>query len=472
MQNQPPLTDAVRRAASVTPSPRQLRWQELEFYGFIHFGMNTFTGREWGDGTASPALFDPQDLDPDQWAQAAAAAGMRGLILTCKHHDGFCLWPSRYTDYTVAASPWQGGKGDVVRQTAEACRRAGIRFGVYLSPWDRHEATYGSGEAYNRFYLNQLTELLTGYGELFCVWLDGACGEGPDGRVQHYDWQGWYDAVRRCQPGAVICVSGPDVRWCGNEAGHTRPAEWSVVPAALQDPDYTAARSQQADDGNFARHFDAQDDDLGSRAALEHAGPLAWYPAEVDTSIRPGWFYHPEEDAQVRTAEELFGLYVQAVGGNASLLLNLPPMPTGRLAEPDLASLRELGALLLARLGRDLAPAAHFAADTAAPGHDAGQARPDVPGWWQAAAGQQTARLTLRFDAPTPVRYLSLREELTVGQRIEEGCVLADGREAARFTVVGARRICDLGQTVTCTELTICLDASRTEPTLREICVY
>ncbi|MFR3225861.1 MAG: alpha-L-fucosidase, partial [Blautia massiliensis (ex Durand et al. 2017)] len=236
MQNQPPLTDAVRRAASVTPSPRQLRWQELEFYGFIHFGMNTFTGREWGDGTASPALFDPQDLDPDQWAQAAAAAGMRGLILTCKHHDGFCLWPSRYTDYTVAASPWQGGKGDVVRQTAEACRRAGIRFGVYLSPWDRHEATYGSGEAYNRFYLNQLTELLTGYGELFCVWLDGACGEGPDGRVQHYDWQGWYDAVRRCQPGAVICVSGPDVRWCGNEAGHTRPAEWSVVPAALQDP--------------------------------------------------------------------------------------------------------------------------------------------------------------------------------------------------------------------------------------------
>ncbi|MFR3792806.1 MAG: alpha-L-fucosidase [Blautia massiliensis (ex Durand et al. 2017)] len=472
MQNQPPLTDAVRRAASVTPSPRQLRWQELEFYGFIHFGMNTFTGREWGDGTASPALFDPQDLDPDQWAQAAAAAGMRGLILTCKHHDGFCLWPSRYTDYTVAASPWQGGKGDVVRQTAEACRRAGIRFGVYLSPWDRHEATYGSGEAYNRFYLNQLTELLTGYGELFCVWLDGACGEGPDGRVQHYDWQGWYDAVRRCQPGAVICVSGPDVRWCGNEAGHTRPAEWSVVPAALQDPDYTAARSQQADDGNFARHFDAQDDDLGSRAALEHAGPLAWYPAEVDTSIRPGWFYHPEEDAQVRTAEELFGLYVQAVGGNASLLLNLPPMPTGRLAEPDLASLRELGALLRARLGRDLAPAAHFAADTAAPGHDAGQARPDVPGWWQAAAGQQTARLTLRFDAPTPVRYLSLREELTVGQRIEEGCVLADGREAARFTVVGARRICDLGQTVTCTELTICLDASRTEPTLREICVY
>lgn len=465
-------SDLVRRAAAVTPSPRQLRWQELEFYGFIHFGMNTFTGQEWGDGTASPALFDPRDLDPDQWARAAADAGMRGLILTCKHHDGFCLWPSRYTSYTVAASPWQGGRGDVVRRTAEACRRAGLRFGVYLSPWDRHEPTYGSGEAYDRFYLGQLTELLTGYGELFCVWLDGACGEGPGGRVQHYDWQRWYAAVRRYQPGAVLCVSGPDVRWCGNEAGHTRPAEWSVVPAALQDPGYTAARSQQADDGTFARRFDAQDDDLGSRAALAQAGPLAWYPAEVDTSIRPGWFYHPEEDARVRTGEELFRLYLQAVGGNAALLLNLPPMPTGRLAEPDLASLRELGALLRTRLGRDQAPAARFTASTAAPGRGAEQARAGEPGWWQAAPGQEAGALTLTFDAPVTARYLSLREQLTCGQHIEAGRVLADGRAVARFTVVGARRICDFGRPVTFRTLTVQIDGSRTEPTLREVCLY
>lgn len=465
-------SDAVRRAANITPSGRQLQWQQLEFYGFIHFGMNTFTGREWGDGTTDPARFQPTDLDPDQWVQAAKAAGMRGLILTCKHHDGFCLWPSRYTDYTVAASPWQGGRGDVVRQTADACRRAGLKFGVYLSPWDRHEPSYGSGEAYNRFYLAQLTELLTGYGELFCVWLDGACGEGPGGKVQRYDWDAWYAAVRRYQPGAVISISGPDVRWCGNEAGHTRPAEWSVVPAALRDPDYTAARSQQAEDGAFSRRFDAQDDDLGSRAVLETAGPLAWYPAEVDTSLRPGWFYHPEEDDKVRTPEELFALYLNAVGGNAALLLNLPPMPSGKLAAPDVASLQGLGQLLRQRLGRDLAPAAALAADTAAPGHQADNARADTPGYWRAAPGQECAVLTLTFANPTAVRYLSLREELTVGQRIEAGRVLADGREAARFTVVGARRICDLGPGITCRTLTVCLDACRAEPTLGELCVY
>ena len=463
------MVEFLKEAANVRPSKRQLDWFELESYAFIHFGVNTFMDREWGDGTEDEAVFNPEKLDCDQWVEAIKSAGMKGMVLTAKHHDGFCLWPSKYTEHSVKNSPC---KKDVVREAAEACKRGGIKFGFYLSPWDRNAKSYGTPE-YNDYFCNQLTELLTEYGDIFYVWFDNACGEGPNGKKQEYDFPRYIELIRKYQPNAVIFNDfGPDVRWCGNEAGHTRPAEWSVVPAALQDPDYTAARSQQADDGNFARHFDAQDDDLGSRAALEHAGPLAWYPAEVDTSIRPGWFYHPEEDAQVRTAEELFGLYVQAVGGNASLLLNLPPMPTGRLAEPDLASLRELGALLRARLGRDLAPAAHFAADTAAPGHDAGQARPGEPGWWQAAAGQQTARLTLRFDAPTPVRYLSLREELTVGQRIEEGRVLADGREAARFTVVGARRICDLGQTVTCTELTICLDASRTEPTLREICVY
>lgn len=466
------LSPAVRRAASVTPSPRQLAWQKLEFYGFIHFGMNTFTGREWGDGTADPALFNPTDLDPDQWARTAAAAGMRGLILTCKHHDGFCLWPSRLTGYTVAASPWRGGRGDVVRMTADACRRAGLKFGVYLSPWDRHEPTYGSGEAYNRFYLGQLEELLTGYGDLFCVWLDGACGEGPGGRVQHYDWESWYALIRRLQPGAVISISGPDVRWCGNEAGHTRPSEWSVVPAALRDPGYTAARSQHCDDGEFSRRVDAQDQDLGSREVLETAAELAWYPAEVDTSLRPGWFYHPEEDEAVRTPEELFQLYLQAVGGNSCLLLNLPPRPDGQLAPPDIASLNGLGALLHRRLGRDLAPAAGLVADSAATGCPAQNARAGVPGYWQAAPGRDSGELTLVFPRPTRVQYLSLREELTVGQRIEEGTIWADGKQVAAFTVVGSRRLCDLGRSLCCTRLTVRIESSRTEPTLRELCVY
>ena len=239
--------ERLREAAAVAPSPRQLAWQQMEFYGFIHFGMNTFTGREWGDGTASPALFDPACLDAGQWARALKSAGMRGMILTCKHHDGFCLWPSAHTGYSVKYAPWKGGRGDVVREAAEACRRAGLKFGVYLSPWDRHDPRYGAGKPYDDYYVAQLTELLTGYGELFCVWLDGACGEGPNGRRQAYDWARYYETIRALQPGAVISVCGPDVRWCGNEAGHCRPSEWSVVPAALRDAAYTAERSQQED---------------------------------------------------------------------------------------------------------------------------------------------------------------------------------------------------------------------------------
>ena len=297
--------ERLREAAAVAPSPRQLAWQQMEFYGFIHFGMNTFTGREWGDGTASPALFDPACLDAGQWARALKSAGMRGMILTCKHHDGFCLWPSAHTDYSVKYAPWKGGRGDVVREAAEACRRAGLKFGVYLSPWDRHDPRYGAGKPYDDYYVAQLTELLTGYGELFCVWLDGACGEGPNGRRQAYDWARYYETIRALQPGAVISVCGPDVRWCGNEAGHCRPSEWSVVPAALRDAAYTEERSQQEDSAAFARRVSREDEDLGSRAVLARGGALAWYPAEVDTSIRPGWFYHPQEDAQVRTAGEL-----------------------------------------------------------------------------------------------------------------------------------------------------------------------
>lgn len=471
-----PCSEAVRRAASVTPSARQLAWQALEFYGFVHFGINTFTGREWGNGSESPALFCPDRLDPGQWAEAAASAGMRGLILTCKHHDGFCLWPSRLTDHTVAASPWRGGKGDVVREAAEACRRAGLRFGVYLSPWDRHDPRYGTGRAYDEYYIGQLTELLTGYGELFCIWMDGACGEGANGKVQQYDWPAYFETVRRLQPGAVLSICGPDVRWCGNEAGQGRAAEWSVVPAALQAANYTAAHSQKAEGGGFSRSLGSQDADLGSRAVLEEnaaqGGGLVWYPAEVDTSIRPGWFYHPGEDAAVRSPEELFGIYLGSVGANAALLLNLPPRPDGQLAPPDLASLKGLGALLRGRLGRDLAPQAAFAADSAAPGCPAEAARGGRQGCWQAAEGREAAELTLTFPEPVAARYLSLREELTVGQRIESGEVLLDGEKAAEFTVVGARRLCPLPDGARCRRITLRITASRLAPTLREIAVY
>ncbi|MDP3952169.1 alpha-L-fucosidase [Microbacterium sp.] len=297
----------IAEAAAVRPSARQLAWQQREFYGFIHFGMNTMTDREWGSGHEDPALFDPEEVDPAHWVAAAESAGMRGLILTCKHHDGFALWPSAHSAHTVAASPWRGGGGDLVRETAEACAAAGLAFGVYLSPWDRTEATYGSGAAYDDFFVAQLTELLTDYGPIFSVWLDGANGEGADGRTQYYDWERYYQVVRRLQPDAVISVCGPDVRWCGNEAGRTRADEWSVVPASLRDAERIASRSQQADDGEFSRLVRSDEDDLGSRDAITAVSDeLIWYPAEVNTSIRPGWFHHPSENHRVRRPEEVW----------------------------------------------------------------------------------------------------------------------------------------------------------------------
>ena len=311
------MEQSVQLAAKVVPSPRQLSWQKMEFYAFCHFGMNTYTGKEWGDGTASPALFHPTDFDADQWVKAVKSAGMRGLILTCKHHDGFCLWPSKYTEYSVKNSPFRDGQGDVVKEVAEACKNNGLKFGVYLSPWDRHEQTYGQGEPYNTYYKNQLRELLTEYGDLFCIWLDGACGEGKNGKVQKYDWQGYYAVMRELQPDAVICISGPDVRWIGNEAGVCRKSEWSVVPSWLSVNEFIAEKSQKTDDKNFAKKHNAMTLDLGSRKAIKGETDLIWYPAEVDTSIRPGWFYHENEDSKVKSIDKLYKIYLNSVGGNA-----------------------------------------------------------------------------------------------------------------------------------------------------------
>lgn len=206
------VKDIIIKAANTVPSERQYNWQQMEFYAFTHFGVNTFTNREWGKGDESPSLFNPTDFDANQWVEAVKSAGMTGLILTAKHHDGFCLWPSAYTEHSVKNSPWKNGKGDVVKEVAEACKKGGIKFGIYLSPWDRHEPTYGSGEEYNTFYKNQLRELMTNYGELFCLWFDGACGEGKNGKKQEYDWEGYYSLIRELQPGAVINICGPDVR--------------------------------------------------------------------------------------------------------------------------------------------------------------------------------------------------------------------------------------------------------------------
>lgn len=399
------------RYTAVRPSERQLSWQRMEFYAFVHFGMNTMTDREWGLGNEDPRLFDPSHLDVDQWMENIVAAGMSGLIITAKHHDGFCLWPSRLSDHTIAASPWLEGRGDLLRLISDSAARHGLKLGIYLSPWDRTEPTYGTGEAYDDYFVAQLEEVLTGYGPVFSVWFDGANGEGADGRTQEYDWERYYATIRRLQPDAVISVCGPDVRWCGNEAGHTRANEWSVVPAALRNLEQIADKSQHVDDGEFSRAVRSDDEDLGSRAALEgHLDELVWYPAEVNTSIRPGWFYHRAEDDQVRSGRELFDLWCHSVGGNSTLLLNVPPDERGLIAEPDVAALRDLG-LRIADFARRALPA-HPVVSSGTVGTDGSG--------WRPSPDDENPSILLELDAPAVVEAVVLREQIELGQRMEK----------------------------------------------------
>lgn len=296
-----PLEEKCRIAAHVVPSERQLQWQQMEFTGFICYGINTFTDSEWGTGREDPKLFAPTELNARQWARTAREAGMKMLLLTCKHHDGFCLWPSRYTDFSVASTPWRDGKGDLVREVADACRAEGLKFAVYLSPWDMNHPSYGT-DAYNDYFINQLEELLTQYGPIAEVWFDGACGEGPNGKKQVYDFERYFATIRRLQPEAVIAIMGPDVRWVGTESGYGRDTEWSVIPASRNMLERIAASSQQErGTGTFVPEGDMMVQNLGGRDKLATADGVIWYPSEVDVSIRPGWYYHAAQDTLVKS---------------------------------------------------------------------------------------------------------------------------------------------------------------------------
>lgn len=359
----------AEKLIQVVPSKRQLRHQQLEFYGFFHYSINTYTGREWGDGTESPLLFSPEHLDAEQWVKAIKAAGMKGAILTCKHHDGFCLWPSKYTSHSVAASPYKEGKGDVVREVADACQKEGLKFGIYLSPWDRNQPCYG---------------------------------EGKNGKVQRYDWERYFEVIRTLQPDACISVCGPDVRWCGNEAGDTRPEEWSVVPKRLCDTERIKELSQQEDQEEFRnRKISSSDLDLGSRNALAGEEELIWYPAEVDVSIRPGWFYHPEEDEQVRSLENLVHIYDTSVGGNAMLLLNVPPAPDGKIREIDVKRLKELGDFIRNRQKDNLLE------------------EPDCQNVELPAASDVGSSVEISWNEKKEISFLVLQEEIRYSQRAE-----------------------------------------------------
>ena len=387
------MLEFIREAANTVPSERQLAWFRNNYFAFIHFGMNTFTDREWGTGTEEESLFNPTKLDCTQWVEAIKAAGMKGMILVAKHHDGFCLWDTKLTSHCVMNSPC---KRDIVGEAAEACRKGGIRFGFYLSPWDRNSPYYGT-PAYNDYFCGQLKELLTGYGEIAEVWFDNACGEGPDGKRQVYDFPRYIELIRRLQPGAVIFNDyGPDARWCGNEAGIAREAEWAVVPSELCIySDVQTGPGPLYGPGSMDGIY-STGKYLGSLAGILYSKGLVFCPSEFDTSIRPGWFWHRDEEP--KSVEELLSIYITTVGSNAGLNLNVPPTDEGLIDERDVRRLAEFGDALKSAFGNP------------------------VPSVLERAGGTDELPLyRICFDGVKKnIRYVVLREDLTKGQRIEE----------------------------------------------------
>ena len=393
------------------PSPRQLSWHEMEFYGFVHFTINTFTDKEWGYGDESPALFNPTDFSADQIASAAADSGMKGLILTAKHHDGFCLWPSKYTEHSVKNSPWLEGRGDMVREFADACRRHDLKFGIYLSPWDRNHPSYGRPE-YITYYRNQLRELLSNYGPIFEVWFDGANGgDGYYGGARekrnidnrtYYDWPNTWQIVRELQPMAcMFSDGGPEVRWVGNERGQAGETCW----ATLNRNDFAPGRA------------DTKRLNQGDRPGTH------WVPAECDVSIRPGWFYHAKDDTKVKTPEQLVNLYFASVGRGASFLLNLPPDRRGRIPDEDVKSLTEFHRQIEAMFHSDLAHGAEISASNVRGGSREFAAANATDGrretYWATDDAVTTPELVMDLGQPITFNIVRLREYLPLGQRID-----------------------------------------------------
>ena len=389
------------------PSPAQLEWQKDALALFLHFGVNTFSDREWGDGKEDPAIFAPASLDPMQWARSARAGGFRTMVLTAKHHDGFCLWPSRTTDHSVARSPWRDGQGDVVRLFVDACRAHGLKAGLYCSPWDRHEPSYGDSPRYNDLFAAQLTELLTQYGPIQEVWFDGANGEGPNGKRQAYDWPRTFGLVKRLQPNAVIFSdAGPDIRWIGNERGVAGDINWSTIdPASVPYPG-------------------APGDAVIRALQKGHPDGTVFRPGETDVSIRPGWFYHPAEDGKVKTVDELVDLYFTSVGRNSKLLLNVPPTREGRLHDIDVAMLSGMRERLTAIFREDLTARQNAA--------------------WR-VTGARTALLEVDLGSVVLVGIADLREAIELGQVVAryvvEGSNGGAWRTLSRGTTIGFRKL-------------------------------
>ena len=459
--------ELVDIAANIIPSPQQLRWQKLELTGFIHFGMNTFTGREWGEGKDDTKLFNPTALDARQWVKASKDAGIKQVIITAKHHDGFCLWPTKTTEYSLKNSPWKEGKGDVVKEVADACKELGVGFGVYVSPWDRNHSAYGT-EAYNDVMVAQLTELLTQYGQVDEVWFDGANGEGPNGKKQVYDFERWYALIRKLQPQAVIAVSGPDVRWVGTETGHGREEEWSVVPVGKKNK--TDNGSQTKVDTPPAG--DMRGSVLGSRSQLKDGDALKWYPAETDVSIRPGWFYHESEDKKVKTPEYLKEIYFHSVGRNGVLLLNIPPDKRGLFTDYDVNALKawrgkldEIFKVNLLKNAKAIGKVKKI--KTLLDGNDATDHTFSMKG--------TDNSVEMDLEGEKMFNVLLLQENIRKGQRVEKFILEywqnGEWKKATEGTTIGFKRLLEF-PTVTAFKVRLRIMSARLQPALAEIGLY
>ncbi len=447
------------------PTEQQLKWQKMEYYAFVHLSVNTYTDMAWGFGDEKPAIFNPEKLDCRQWARICKEAGMKGIIITAKHHSGFCLWPSKYTEYSVKNSPWKNGKGDIVRELADACKEYGLKMGIYLSPWDRNHPEYGT-PAYITYFRNQLTELLTEYGDVFEVWYDGANGgTGYYGganenrkidRTTYYDWSNTYQLVRKLQPDIVIWNDGgdrADLRWVGTESGYVGEKNWSLLNAKGDVPE------------DMLRHGVEEGD--------------SWVPGEVNTSTRPEWFYHPKEDNKVKTLPQLLDIYYQSVSRNATLLLNFPVTPEGLIHEKDEKAVLDLAKALDEAFKTDLSRGSDASASSVrgnSPVYDARKTTDGDPEtYWTTNDGTNTGSVTLDFGKPATFNRFLVQEYIRLGQRVKSFTVeaLIDGtwKELARETTVGYKRILRF-PSVTATKLRFSILDSKSCPLISNISVY
>ena len=443
----------------VLPSPAQLQWQQMEYYMFIHFGPNTFTDKEWGQGDEDPRIFNPTELDAGQWARTAKAAGMKGIIITAKHHDGFCLWPSKYSTHTVRESAWKNGTGDVLRELSDSCRKYGLKFGVYLSPWDRNHPQYGT-PAYNQVFANMLKEVLTAYGPVFENWFDGANGEGPNGKKQVYDWALFNKTVYVYAPHSIIFSDvGPGCRWVGNENGFAGATNWSTLNADNFEPGKGSPGIKALNEG---------DEDGKS-----------WIPAEADVSIRPGWFYSPSTNDKVKSVADLMEIYYRSVGRNANLLLNVPVDRRGLIHANDSTRLMDFKKMRAAVFENDLARGSKVSASNVRGKSHKFAATNLTDGnadtYWTTDDNVTHASVTINLGKPVRFNRLVLSEYIALGQRVQSFKVeYFDGdryRELDRQTTIGYKRILTF-TSVNSSQLRITFLQAKASPLITAIQIY